>query len=216
METVSEVNSLSEVQHPVDLPARSASHRSIGLALAFAVFLLVLSLGRLCAAAQAPLDPTRDASGASLEGNVHRPLPEQYIWTAPDKPAGDTDRIAYIFPKVTEKTEPHFFRVIFDVQKVPAQATLYVAGPRSAEIYVNGRLVESVDSDVTQPLGMHVFAVAVASYLKPGRNLLAMKVVRGRGVTGFTNSALVMQQTFGEVLVAKIIPRSLGSSLRRL
>jgi len=172
--------------------------------------LLAFSCASSQAIAQAQLDPTRDAVGAPVEGSLHQPLPEQYIWTAPDKSANDTDRIAYVFPKVTEKTELHFFRRAFDVQTVPEQATLYVAGPRSAVIYVNGRLVESVESDVTQPLGMHVFAVPVAGFLKAGKNLIAMKVVRGRGVTGFTNSALVMQQTFGEVLVAKIVPHSPG------
>ena len=159
---------------------------------------------------QARLDPTRDAAGAPVESSLHQPLPEQYIWTAPDQPASGADRIAYVFPKVTEKTEAHFFRRAFDLDEVPPQATLYVAGPRSAVLYLNGRLVESVESDVTQPLGMHVFAVPVAGFLKAGRNLLAIDAVRGRGVTGFTNSALVMQQTFGEVLVAKIIPRAPG------
>ena len=210
METIFVVNSRSKMRHTADLPGRSTSSRSIGLNLRFFALLLAISLAPLRAVTQAPLDPTRDATGATLEGSVHQPLPEQYIWTAANKPARDNDRVVYIFPKVTEKTEPHFFRAMFSVQEVPAQATLYVAGPRSAVIYLNGQLIESVDCDVTQPLGLHVFAVPVAAYLKPGRNLLAMKVVRGRGVTGFTNSALVMQQTFGEVLVAKIIPRGPG------
>lgn len=192
------------------LPAPSTTYRSTRFATRFYACLLPVLLAPCCAFAQSPLDPTRDGSGAILEGAIHQPLPEQYIWTAPDKPANDTDRIAYVFPKVTEKTEPHFFRASFDVQELPSQASLYVAGPRSAEIYLNGRLVENVESDVTQPLGMHVFTIPVAAYLKRGNNLLAMKVVRGRGVTGFTNSALVMQQTFGEVLVAKIVPREPG------
>ena len=36
--------------------------------------------------------------------------------------------------------------------------------------------------------------------------MIALEVVRGRGVTGFANSALVKQQTFGQVVVAKILP----------
>jgi hypothetical protein len=157
-----------------------------------------------------PLDPVRDAAGAPLERDIHQPLPEQYIWTAPDTPANNTDRIKYVFPAPNEKTEPHFFRTTFEVSTVPAQATLYIAGPRSAEVYLNGRLVQKVDSDITHPLGMHVFAIPVEHSLARGKNILAMKVVRGRGVTGFTNSALVMQQTFGEVLVAKIVLRAPG------
>ncbi|MHB1023730.1 MAG: alpha-L-rhamnosidase-related protein [Acidobacteriaceae bacterium] len=156
-----------------------------------------------------PLDPVRDATGATLEGHIHHPLPEQYIWTADAADAGNDGHIRYVFPKVTEKTEPHYFRDSFTLQSVPRVATLYIAGPRSAEVYLNGQLAEEVESDVTQPLGMHVFAADVAKYLHPGKNVIAMKVVRGRGVTGFTNSALLMQETFGEVLVAKIVPKPL-------
>ncbi len=159
---------------------------------------------------QQPLDPVRDATGAPLERDIHQPLPEQYIWTAPETPVNTTDRIRYVFPAATEKIEPHFFRTTFSVAEVPSAATLYIAGPRSAEIFLNGRLVQHVESDITQPLGMHVFAIPVQDFLHRGSNTLALKVVRGRGVTGFTNSALVMQQTFGEVLLAKIIPRAPG------
>jgi hypothetical protein len=170
--------------------------------------LLVSCICIAASSAQRPLDPVRDATGAPLERDLHHPLPEQYIWTAPESAV--TNRIRYVFPAPDEKTEPHFFRTIFKVDSIPPAATLYVAGPRSAEIYLNGRLVERVASDITQPLGMHVFAVPVQSFLHRGPNTLALKVVRGRGVTGFTNSALVMQQTFGEVLLAKIILRAPG------
>jgi alpha-L-rhamnosidase len=40
---------------------------------------------------------------------------------------------------------------------------------------------------------MHVFATNVAKYLQPGANTIAIEAVRGRGVTGFANSALVRQ-----------------------
>ncbi|MES2390745.1 MAG: alpha-L-rhamnosidase C-terminal domain-containing protein [Acidobacteriota bacterium] len=187
---------------PSILRTNSASFRIITRSL------LVASLATTAAFPQVgttPLDPTRGLTGP-LESSLHQPLPEQYIWTAPDHAAAITDKIQYTFPKVTEATEPHFFRKIFALDQVPAQATLYLAGPRSASIYINGKLVRGVDSDVTHPLAIHVFATPIASFLKPGKNTLALEVVRGRGVTGFTNSALVMQQTFGEVLVAKILP----------
>ena len=173
-------------------------------------FVAAMSAALSVAQSTPPLDPVRDAAGATLERDIHQPLPEQYIWTAAATPANDTDRIQYVFPASDEKTEPHFFRTTFNIKEVPAQATLYIAGPRSAEVYLNGHLVEKVESDITQPLGMHVFAIPVVRYLAHGTNTLAMKVVRGRGVTGFTNSALVMQQTFGEILVAKIMPRAPG------
>ena len=136
-----------------------------------------------------------------MESKVHAPLPEQYVWTAKEKRSG---KLVYKFPAITAETEPHFFRRSFTVATVPREATLYIAGPRSADVWLNGMLAEHVESDVTSPLGMHVFATNVAKYLQPGVNTIAIEAVRGRGVTGFANSALVRQQTFGQVLVAKL------------
>ena len=155
-----------------------------------------------------PLDPTRDVARPVMEGSVHKPLPEEYIWTANDTSANA--KVIYTFPGVMERTEPHYFRARFQITSVPAQATLYLAGPRSVKVWINGQLAEQVESDITSPLGMHVFATSVARYLKPGSNTIAIEAVRGRGVTGFANSALVRQQTFGQVLVAKIVPAAPG------
>lgn len=155
-----------------------------------------------------PLDPTRDVTQPVLESSRHAPLPEEYIWTAND--AARDSKLVYTFPKVTEQTEPHYFREQFKVAAVPAAATLYIAGPRSVKVWLNGQMVEQVESDITSPLGMHVFATDVARSLRAGRNTIAIEAVRGRGVTGFANSALVRQQTFGQVLVAKIVPLAAG------
>jgi alpha-L-rhamnosidase len=156
-----------------------------------------------------PLDPTRDMKGApSLESAQHKPLPEEYIWTAND--ANANDKVLYTRPAANEATEPHYFRRQFNVATVPHDATLYVAGPRSLKVWINGQLSEQVQSDVTSPLGMHVFATSVAKFLKPGANTIAIEAIRGRGVTGFANSALVRQQTFGQVLVVKILPAVQG------
>jgi len=149
-----------------------------------------------------PLDPTRDITQPVLESGRHQPLDEEYIWTATG--ASADAKVIYTFPQATERTEPHYFRRRFQVATLPAEATLYLAGPRSVKVWLNGQLAEQVESDVTSPLGMHVFATSVAKYLKPGPNTIAIEAVRGRGVTGFANSPLVRQQTFGQVLVAKI------------
>jgi alpha-L-rhamnosidase len=155
-----------------------------------------------------PLDPTRDIAHPALESSQHQPLAEEYIWTATG--ASADAKVIYTFPKVTERTEPHYFRRGFQVAAVPHEATLYLAGPRSVKVWLNGQLTEQVESDVTSPLGMHVFATNVAKYLKAGANTIAIEAVRGRGVTGFANSALVRQQTFGQVLVAKILSAAQG------
>ena len=156
------------------------------------------------------LDLARDARGAKLERDIHTPLPEEYIWT--DSGSGDTagSAVIYKFPGVTEKTEKHYFRHEFQLRSKLPEATLYVAGPRSQKVWINGQLAEEVSSDLSSPLGMHVFTTDVARYLRPGRNVIAIELVRGRGVTGFANSALVRQQTFGQVLVAKIVPAVRG------
>ena len=150
-----------------------------------------------------PLDPTRDIALPVLESSVHTPVAEEYIWTAND--ANANDKVLYTRPKADERIEPHYFRRTFNVDVVPREATLYVAGPRSVDVWLNGMLAEHVESDVTSPLGMHVFGLSVAKYLQAGANTIAIEAVRGRGVTGFANSALVRQQTFGQVMVTKIV-----------
>jgi len=154
-----------------------------------------------------PLDPSREVTAPVVESSIHTPLPEQYVWTATEKKPG---KLVYVFPAITAQTEPHYFRAHLRVDEVPRQATLYVAGPRSVSVWVNGQMVEKVASDTSSPLGMHVFAAPVAKFLRSGDNVIAIEAVRGRGVTGFANSALVQQQTSGRVLVAKIVPRAEG------
>ncbi len=156
------------------------------------------------------LDPTRSVAHPQLFSSFHTPLAEQYIWTREDSAVGDRAKIDYRSPGLHHNTAPHYFRAAFRLDRVPAQATFYLAGPRSATVYVNGALAERISSDFLNPLGIHVFRVDVARLLKPGRNVIAIEAVRGRGVPGFVNSALAMQQIFGEVLVAKLVPAAGG------
>lgn len=154
-----------------------------------------------------PLDASRGVAAPVLESSIHQPLPEQYVWTATEKKTG---KLVYVFPAISAATEPHYFRAHFHVDSVPKEATLYIAGPRSVSVWVNGQPVEKVASDTSSPLGMHVFGTPVAHALRAGDNVIAIEAVRGRGVTGFANSRLVQQQTSGRVLVAKIVPRAEG------
>src|SRR5258708_27669669 len=107
-----------------------------------------------------PLDPTRDIQRPALESAKHKALPEEYIWTADD--ANANDKVVYTRPNANERIERHYLRRQFTVGAVPAVATLYVAGPRSVKVWLNGQLAEQVESDTTSPLGMHVFAADVA------------------------------------------------------
>ncbi len=150
-----------------------------------------------------PLDPTRAIAQPIMESAIHTPLKEEYIWTAND--ANASDKVLYTRPAANERIEPHYFRRTFNASTVPADATLYVAGPRSLKVWINGTLAEQVESDLTSPLGMRVFAADVAKFLHAGANTVAIEAVRGRGGPGFVNSALVRQESFGQVLVAKIV-----------
>src|SRR5579859_4794120 len=134
---------------------------------------------------ESPLDPTKNVGEPKLESSMHTPLKEEYIWTA--NSANANDKVLYTRPAVNGRIEPHYFRRSFTVAAVPREATLYIAGPRMVDVWLNGMLAEHVESDVTSPLGMHVFAVSVAKYLQPGENTIAIEAVRGRGVTGFAN-----------------------------
>ena len=156
------------------------------------------------------LDPTRQITAVDAASSQHVPLPEQYIWTAGDAAALHADHNNYGFRNPDVKSAPHYFRYTFQLAQVPPTATLYLAGPRSAKIYLNGALVDQVASDVTSPLGIHVFATDVAKALRSGANTLALEVVRGRGIVSVSNSRIVQQQTFGEILVAKILPAAPG------
>ena len=157
----------------------------------------------------APLDPTKNVGPPVLESSTHQPLAEEYIWTANDATADA--RVLYTRPQANERIEPHFFRKSFTVAAGTHEATLYIAGPRSVKVWLNGKLAEQVESDVTSSLGMHVFTTNVAKFLHPGVNTIAIEAVRGRGVTGFANSALVRQQTFGQVLVVKLLSAAEGT-----
>ncbi len=190
------------------------------LALGFRNFLLLSTIAGVTVSAQnlpqtpdqstlSPLDPTRAVTAPVMESSIHTPLPEQYIWTR-DSLTDNSAKVEYRFPGLMEQTEPHYFRDSFNIASAPAEATLYIAGPRSVKVWINGSLAESVSSDTSSPLGMHVFITPVAKFLQPGKNTIAIEAVRGRGVTGFANSALVRQQTFGQVMVAKIIPAAPG------
>jgi hypothetical protein len=163
-----------------------------------------------------PLDPTHDVSSPVLESATHTPLPEEYIWTASGQGLESGSQVIYTFPKESEETEKHFFRHEFNLGEVPAQATLYLAGPRWAKTYVNGQLADEVSSNPFSKVGMHVYMTDVAKYLRPGKNVIAVEAVRGLGVIGFANSAIVKQETFGEVLVAKILPAAMGVDAKPL
>jgi len=167
----------------------------------------------LAAAAQAqqtdaPLDLARDPS--ALARPAHGVLAEQYVWTAGDAAALRPDHAKFTYRNPERKAGPHAFRGGFDLARVPAHATLYIAGPRAVKAYINGKLVLDAASDPQSPLATHVYHVSVDSALRAGRNLLAIEAVRGRGIVAASDSPVVQQMAYGESLVAKIVPAEWG------
>lgn len=193
-------------------------YRIVGLA-----FLLCLMAAGVPAGAQmgnpangptkipdAQLDPARNLQPSELESAVHKPLPEQYIWTKADAIPGrenvDTPRPS---PAVNDLA-PHYFRRVFAVSTVPASATLYVAGPRKATIYLNGKEVGHYTLNLDFPMGIRVYQCDVTSVLHAGRNVLAIEALRGPDATNQSEDWISRQQAHGQVLAAMILPAALG------
>ncbi|MDE3105467.1 MAG: alpha-L-rhamnosidase [Acidobacteriota bacterium] len=151
------------------------------------------------------LDPSRNDSVATPVRMLHRPLPEQYIWTAGDAAVQQQPTRLSELKRNDWKVEPHSFRAHFAVARVPQSATLYLAGPRMALVYVNGVLAAQVHCEGGHHMGFQVMKVAVAPLLRSGQNVLAIQAVRGYGSHHHTNSRLTSWLNSGEVLVAKIV-----------
>ena len=160
-------------------------------------------------AAQQPLDPTRNLPPSPAP--AHTPLPRALPLDANDITAQRPDHNKFPWNRPDLRIAPHFFRTSFTVNQKTAQATLYIAGPRSARVWINGALAATFNSDISAPIGFHLFHADIASYLKPGPNTLAIEAIRGRGIVAATGSLATQQITYGEVLAAKIIPAAFGS-----
>jgi hypothetical protein len=153
-------------------------------------------------------DPAWNA--ATLVKPEHTPLTEEYIWTASDAAVLRPDHAKYNYRTTEKKIDPHYFRAVFDVQSVPQEATLYVAGPRSVKAWINGILVMDGTTDPKSPMATHVFAGSMAKALHAGQNTIAIEAVRGRGIVAASDVSAVQQIAFGESLAAKIVPAAEG------
>ncbi len=176
--------------------------------------LLVLTL-RGGAAAQSvdvatpePLDPARALM--SLPAQPHVALPEQYVWTADDITVLRKDRGKYSWSRTELRVAPHYFRAHFVVKSLPRAATVYIAGPREASVYLNGHLLGEFSSDPGAPINFRVFHADALHGLRVGDNVVAVAAVRGRGVVTGAGPDTTHQLAYGEVLVVKILPAAFG------
>ena len=145
----------------------------------------------------AQLDPARDLRPSQLEAVQHHPLPEQYIWTRAHAAAGFG-------------LEPRYFRRAFNVATLPPRATLYMAGPRQAAIYVNGHEVGHYQLNLDVPMGIRVYACAVTGALRRGRNVIAIEAVRGPMAINEAQRSIARHLRDGKVLAVMIVPAARG------
>lgn len=155
------------------------------------VFLFSASIVACTAVAQAPpppsvpapsqLDPTRNIAHPILFSSFHQPLPEQYIWTNDTKEATREQR-----------DQPRYFRIHFLVDDPATPATLYLAGPRRAEVYLNGVHAAHLEADPLSRIAMVVLTADLTHFQRAGDNVLAIAADHGR------------------MMVAKVLPAPLG------
>ena len=156
-----------------------------------------------------PLDPARGLPASPPPR--HTPLPEQYLWTANDVTTLRRDHARFPWNRPDLRIAPHFFRVHFTLGSVPSRATLYLAGPREAQVFLNGQPVQTFDSNADAPIGFQVFHVDLAAFLHLGDNVLAIEAIRGRGIVAATGSVATQQLAYGEILAARLIAAPCGA-----
>src|SRR5215472_11247967 len=158
----------------------------------------------------ADLDPARNIASPQLESGMHQPLSEQYIWTREDAVPEKPNINGSWTSEGNTHLEPHYFRRSFAVGMVPRAATMYVAGPGTATVYLNGERVAHFQSSMEVNIGARVLAIDVTHALKPGTNLVAIEAIRGPEVGSSGNSRREVQLTAGRVLAVKIVPTAQG------
>ncbi len=164
--------------------------------------------GRSKAATQIQyLDPAHDAS--ELQSPPENLLREQFIWTRGDAAALDPVTQSKLRGQ-NDKIAPHYFRGHFSVASIPTKATLYLAGPRSATVLLNGVKVLQFDDSEANGKGFHVMTADVARALHVGENVLAVEEIRGHSSLHTGAGPIINQVTYGEVLAVKIVPRGIA------
>ena len=73
---------------------------------------------------------------------------------------------------------PVFFRHAFDLKAVPAEARLQLTCDNLAEVFINGAAVGTI-AEWQEPL-----SAKIATHLKPGRNVIAVRARNAGGVAG--------------------------------
>jgi hypothetical protein len=173
----------------------------------FAMGTGLLAPAQIWVDAHGTLDPSRNLTAAVPE--THTRLREEYIWTAGDA-AALSDAGKFVAHHQEEKLAPHYFRAVFYLRAALRQATIYLAGPRSLKVYVNGAEAAELECHPRYPIVFESLHADVGPHLRAGRNVIAIEAVRGLGISHHTNSKITAQLNMGEVLAAKIVAAAPG------
>jgi len=161
------------------------------------------------------LDPARALPRSQLESARHRPLAAQYIWSGRD--TGQSQHYnAAPEPNGNDQNTAHYFRRAFSVDAVPAHATLYLAGPGKATVYLNGNEIGHYQLNVDSELGVRVYELDVTSRLHRGKNVLAIEALSGPHPFTEAEDAVSRHLRDGKVLAAMIVPAPRGLEARPL
>jgi len=137
-----------------------------------------------------PVDPTIGQRGVP-QAELHKPLPEQYIWSA-DSGKPDT---------------PRFLRTTFQLSSLPSEATLYLAGPSEVQVFVNGERVGDFAFDPSEPVNPPpVFQMEVGRCLKSGANSVAVRAIASNKVAEWMPEFVYTKGA----IAAKIVPAPPG------
>ncbi len=156
------------------------------------------------------LDPSRSVQEPQTVGSFHIPLPEEYIWTAVDAAVATKQEPLSQLKRDDWKVQPHCFRRAFVIHTKPEKATIYIAGPRSARIWINGAQVAEMRFASSHHMGFGVMTAEISSALRVGSNTIAIEAVRGYGSHHHTNALKTSWLNSGEVLAVKILPAAAG------
>jgi len=151
------------------------------------------------------LDPSKAVKAVRSVASFHAPLAEEYVWTANDAVVEVGEKQLSQLKRDDWKVEPHEFRREFSLETKPAKATLYVAGPRQAKLWVNGAMVAEMQYAPGHHAGFGTMHADVSAALRTGKNLIAMEVVRGYGSHHHTNAQKTSWLNSGEVLAVKLM-----------
>jgi hypothetical protein len=132
------------------------------------------------------------------------------MWTANDAAVAVKKEPLSQLKRNDWKVQPHFFRREFTIAAKPEKTTLYIAGPRSARVWLNGGLAAELNYSDGHHMGFGVMTADVSATLHLGRNVIAIEAVRGYGSHHHTNALKTSWLNSGEVLAVKILPVAKG------